>query len=462
MTTALLDRSRLFAEAGTPVDVLTLDDRARPLGPDSGVPIGAGVRIRNLYDWARSGSMSPGTALPEAPAALDTADDGVIVDEADGVVLRLLRLGGNGKPRDIDHLRPDGTIALSERRVGTRGRMLLARDAAGRPVRAWRLRYDLYSAWLDHLIDTDEAFVIVDSKTVAPFAAGYHRRRATTVHVVHGSHRGPTPGSVRASRQAVFSRLADFDATVFATEAQAADVREIVGGRPFLTNIAHPVRTIPPAALPREGKRTGAVVLARLEPIKRVEDAIAALLLTRGRSGTDIPLDVYGRGSRADDLAALAAGDPGIRFHGHTDDPAAALSSASVLLLTSRSEAFGLVLLEAMAAGCLPIAYDIAYGPAELIRDGVNGWLVPEGDVDALADAVRAAAELDPDRRAAMRARARATAAEYDGARIRRRWAGVLRRARRRRRLRGGMRRVLSTARGVAGALKRRLSPKRR
>ncbi|WP_143024946.1 glycosyltransferase [Microbacterium sp. cf332] len=461
MTTALLDRSRLFAAAGTSVDVLTLDDRAWPLDPVA-VPGAAGVRIRNLYDWARFGTVAPAGTPPDAPAPLDPADDDVLVDAADGVELRRLRLADDGKPRDIDHLRADGTIALSERRVGKRGRTLLARDTTGRPVRSWRRRYDLYADWLDDLIGGDEAFLIVDSKTVAPFAAGYHRRRVTTVHVVHGSHRGPTPGSVRASRQPVFSRLTDFDAVAFATEAQAVDVRAIVGPGPFLTNVAHPVRTIDPAALPADTDRGGAVVIARLEPIKRIEDAVAAMLEVHGTAAADIPLDVYGTGSRAGELAALASDDPLIRFHGHTDDPAGALGAAGVLLLTSRSEAFGLVLLEAMAAGCLPIAYDIAYGPAELIRHGVNGWLVPEGDVAALADAVRAAAALEPARRAGMREQARATAAEYDDVRIRRRWAAVLRAARRRRRVRGGARRVLAAARRIAAAAKRRVPRPRR
>ena len=52
------------------------------------------------------------------------------------------------------------------------------------------------------------------------------------------------------------------------------------------------------------------------------------------------------------------------------------LATASFLLLTSRSEGSPLVLVEAMAAGCLPIAYDVRYGPSDLIRNGRNGFLV--------------------------------------------------------------------------------------
>lgn len=457
MTTALLERSRMFAEAGTPVDVLTLDPRPAPLGPEFDDLAAIGVRVRNLYDWARSGDIPRSSNARPAPPALRAGEDGTITDEVDGVVVRRVRLGDDGRPRDIDHLRADGSIALSERRPAGGGRLLVACDAAGSPVRSWRRRYDLYSDWLDSLVGGAEAFVIVDSKTVAPFAADYRRPHVTVVHVIHGSHRGSTPGSVRASRQPVFSRLDDFDAVAFATEAQRRDVRALVGPRPFLTTVAHPVSPVPASALPAEADRTAAAVIARLEPIKRVDDALDAVMQVHHDPGPSIRLDVYGTGSRADELAERAAGDPAIRFHGHTDDPASALAAASVLLLTSRSEAFGLVLVEAMAAGCLPIAYDIAYGPADLIRDGENGWLVPDGDVDALAEAIRAAARLSPERRAALRAQARATAAEYSAERIRRRWASVLRTAQRRRRLHRRTQPLVREARRAARAVLRRV-----
>lgn len=456
MTTALLQRSRMFAEAGTPVDVLTLDPRPVPLGPEFAELAAVGVRVRNLYDGVRAGDIPPSSNARAVPEALRDGLDGVITDEVDGVAVRRVRLGDDGRPVDIDHLRADGSIVLAERRPPGGGRLLVACDPTGASVRSWRRRYDLYGDWLDSLVGDDAAFIIVDSKTVAPFAADYRRPGVTTVHVIHGSHRGPTPGSVRASRQPVFSRLDDFDAVAFATDAQRRDVRALVGSRPLLTTVAHPVAPVPAAALPAEADRTSAVVIARLEPIKRVGDAVDAARQLHGEAGPAVTLDVYGTGSRADELAARAAGDPAIRFHGHTDDPAGALAAASVLLLTSRSEAFGLVLVEAMAAGCLPIAYDIAYGPADLIRDGENGWLVPDGDVDALAEAIRAAARLSPERRAAMRARARATAEEYSADRIRRRWASVLRTAQRRRRLQRRTRPLLREAQQGTRAVLRR------
>ncbi|HSH82752.1 MAG TPA: glycosyltransferase [Herpetosiphonaceae bacterium] len=71
-------------------------------------------------------------------------------------------------------------------------------------------------------------------------------------------------------------------------------------------------------------------------------------------------------------------------FLGHRTDVASLLSQADVLLLTSRREAFGLVVIEAMAAGC-PVVATRSGGPEAIIHDEVNGLLADVGDVQGLA-----------------------------------------------------------------------------
>lgn len=87
---------------------------------------------------------------------------------------------------------------------------------------------------------------------------------------------------------------------------------------------------------------------------------------------------------------------------------------ASVLALPSLSEAFGLVVAEALACG-VPVIVSSQTGAADLVTDGVNGFVVPTGDADLLADRL-SELERDRDRLEVMRPTARraAEAASWD------------------------------------------------
>ena len=63
-------------------------------------------------------------------------------------------------------------------------------------------------------------------------------------------------------------------------------------------------------------------------------------------------------------------------------------SDCSVLLLTSIFEPFGLVLPEAMSCGLPVVAFDCPYGPADIITDGVDGFLVKNRDINEFANRV--------------------------------------------------------------------------
>ena len=90
--------------------------------------------------------------------------------------------------------------------------------------------------------------------------------------------------------------------------------------------------------------------------------------------------------------------------------------------MTSEYEGYPLSTLEAMSQGCPVVSYDVRYGPREQITDGVDGFVVPEGDQARLAERV---VELlrSPELVARMSAAARETVARYGPAEFVERWA---------------------------------------
>lgn len=100
------------------------------------------------------------------------------------------------------------------------------------------------------------------------------------------------------------------------------------------------------------------------------------------------------------------------------------LAKASVFVLSSRREGFGMVLAEAMSHGVPVISYDCPQGPREIITDGEDGLLVPPGDVAGLASAMKRLAEDEALRRS-MGARAAESAGRFAVDRVRERWEGL-------------------------------------
>ena len=90
---------------------------------------------------------------------------------------------------------------------------------------------------------------------------------------------------------------------------------------------------------------------------------------------------------------------------GHAPDLAPVLADASVFAMTSRGEGFPMVLLEAMSRGVPMVAFDCPRGPSEIIHDGENGRLVPDGDIEGFT---RALEELVTDAEARQRMGAQA------------------------------------------------------
>jgi glycogen synthase len=149
----------------------------------------------------------------------------------------------------------------------------------------------------------------------------------------------------------------------------------------------------------------------RLEWEKGVHDLIAALPRIR-RTHPGTRLVIAGRGRQAAPLVSLARKHRVLRsvdFVGHLSDQdlVACLAAADAAVLPSRYEPFGIVALEAAAAGA-PLVSSTTGGLGDVVVDGETGLSFAPGDVDGLASCVRAVLD-DPAaaERRARRAKAR-------------------------------------------------------
>lgn len=438
LTTALFRRSRAFAAlGGVDVDVFTLDPQENRIARDQMLherdALFPGVRVNNLYDWLSEHPLPGGTLRLDRDVftPLEPADGREERDTENGPLRRRVRSNDAGETMQIDHFRPDGSLMLVDRRDcrergTTGGRSIILCDATGTPVRSWKKIWHLYTAWLDRFTAKKPTFLLVDSKVVARFVAGYERDHVTTIHIVHGSHLDDAGTQIRESRRELFTHLHDFGAVVFPTQGQRDDVRALVGPQPNLAAVPNSLPDISRA----ENARSGSALVGRLDSIKQVEHAISAIQLANRSLASPTTLDIYGDGIEKQALLDLIDHDPHIRMHGFVPDVQTRLAAASTLLLTSKSEAFALVIGEAMATGCLPIAYDIKYGPSDFIIHRENGWLVAPDDVNALAAAIIESIETPEPQLALMRERAIERAADFSEEAVIAIWAKVIDEAR--------------------------------
>jgi glycosyltransferase involved in cell wall biosynthesis len=224
------------------------------------------------------------------------------------------------------------------------------------------------------------------------------------------------------------------DDVVVLTQAQGRDVAPLLAALPKpprLWVIGHPAFDQPPAIaapLANAPATPGPVVcLARFAHQKNHLGLLWVCDAVR-RAEPAVRFDFYGEGPTKADVQAqvrVMGLQQQVGLHGFCTQPGRVLAQASVAVLGSRFEGFSLFCLEALAHGVPVVAFDVDYGPGELIENGVNGYLLPAGDTVGFAQAVLRLWR-DADLRARMSAAAQASAARFAPQSLAQRWQELL------------------------------------
>ena len=425
LTKSLLQRScQLATASGREVTVITLaaqsnldDDRASLR--ERGLLVD-GVSILNL--WEELGRADDGiwADVPFDPSITtsqihESADTGGEIHRPDGSLLARQRWQTLGESSTLTR-RGDEVIRteLFDRDGGFRG--------------GWHGVWPLWRWWIDTALPRP-AHLIVDSANVADCFAAAPLADIPTTYVVHNSH-------VSGTREAPYGRLGRwrsytmirahrFDAVVLLTHAQHDHVDLLFGPQDNTHVVPHAIE--PATSDPKRKRPAGrGIVMANLDGRKRIPHAVRAVAAASAKAPS-VELNIYGRGEEREAvLAEIAEQSAPARLEGYTSDPAGAFADSSYMLLTSSHEGFGLVLVESMAAGCLPVAYDVEYGPADIINDGVDGFLVPRGDEHELAASIIEVAQASWWRLRRMRKAARRRAADFLPSAVLPMWGPVL------------------------------------
>lgn len=153
---------------------------------------------------------------------------------------------------------------------------------------------------------------------------------------------------------------------------------------------------IPNAAIPLSSEHSDClsrrvIAVGRLDYQKGFDRLIKAWRLVMDKGLTDWHLDIFGQGEWKDYLnGIIQENNLGncVTVNAPVSDIAAQYTSSSLLAMSSNYEGFPMVMIEAMSCGLPVVTFDYKCGPRDIITPEVNGLIVPNGDIQAFADAL--------------------------------------------------------------------------
>lgn len=276
---------------------------------------------------------------------------------------------------------------------GKEGRAALFNDTP----REYDKLYDLQQEWLNSLLnEVDFPVVMCELRGLDKFLLGIKHNNAKKIEVIHTNHLEEPFNdikNIKKSYKTLFEQAKELDKVVFLTDEQKKDVEAVYGANDKFTVIPHacePDDVKREKSYKKDYDRRLVVTLARYHKDKNLDEAIRAFTYVVEKI-PDAKYYIYGNGKLENELKLLIESlglKNNVFLKKYTTNPRETFEKAVCSILTSRQEAFAMVLTESMAVGTPVISYDIKYGPNDIIENEFNGYLVERGNKKELAEKI--------------------------------------------------------------------------
>lgn len=320
-------------------------------------------------------------------------------DEQGYLSISILFTTDGSKRQAANYYRQDGSLAISLHYAEKDGKNkiihIVVFDKAGTPCESFTTEDQLYTYLLRYYLNSfshqDQINLFCDRhvRFLKHLKNGCISAKIKCLHVMHSIHL-ENPDKKDSKLHTVYSYLLDlknFDGMVTLTPQQTEDIKQRFGDYGNVHCIPHSLDFLPRKSDFAKRKANRVIAVGRLSKEKQQDKMIRIF----AKVVKDIPnaqLDIYGRGELEKDLQKQIDDlnlQNNIHLCGFSSNIKEEFETAQCSLLTSKYEGFALAVLESLSYGCPVISSDICYGPASMIEDSKNGYLLPADDEELFA-----------------------------------------------------------------------------
>ena len=252
-----------------------------------------------------------------------------------------------------------------------------------------------YANFLDELCSEQEEkpFLICDGPESIPKALAMNPESAYRIYHVHTNHflEPYSFGSpIKDNHLPLFESMQNIDAMVILTKKQTEDIINQYGDYKNIYIIPNfiPQKDIHLNSI--QTKKNKITLFSRYTFLKGVGDAINAFKIVVDKR-PDATLEIFGKGPREKNFQKQIKElglENNVFLKGYVNNVDKEMTESVATLLTSKYEAFPLVILESLLNKTPVISFDVNYGPGDIIDNSKNGFLVEPYNIEEMAEKI--------------------------------------------------------------------------